>query len=198
MTKQLNEHRNTTRRHGLAATVLATTTLAVGAGTALAAPSDTRPITEAPVVTRDHDAIAAERFDEARRDYDRLFDRAKELDVEPKRNASDEIARDFVLEAKIESLRKDVREETEPEYGTPESVGVSQSTLDAIAACESGGNPAAVDPSGTYRGKYQFDLGTWASVGGSGDPAAAPEEEQDYRAAVLLSQAGSSPWPVCG
>ena len=35
-------------------------------------------------------------------------------------------------------------------------------TLAKIAACESGGNPAAVSPSGQYRGKYQFsraDLG---------------------------------------
>jgi hypothetical protein len=70
--------------------------------------------------------------------------------------------------------------------------------LQAIAQCESGGNPAAVDPSGTYRGKYQFDLQTWASVGGSGDPAAAPEAEQDRRAAMLYARAGSSPWPVCG
>jgi hypothetical protein len=76
--------------------------------------------------------------------------------------------------------------------------GVSQSTLDAIASCESGGDPAAVSADGTYRGKYQFDYGTWASVGGSGDPAAAPEQEQDYRAALLYAQSGSSPWPVCG
>ena len=70
--------------------------------------------------------------------------------------------------------------------------------LRLIAACESGGNPAAVDATGTYRGKYQFDMGTWASVGGHGDPAAAPEAEQDKRAAMLYSQAGASPWPVCG
>jgi hypothetical protein len=76
--------------------------------------------------------------------------------------------------------------------------GVSQSTLDAIGACESGGDPTAVSSDGTYRGKYQFDYGTWASVGGSGDPAAASEREQDYRAALLYAQSGSSPWPVCG
>jgi len=70
--------------------------------------------------------------------------------------------------------------------------------LESIAACESGGNPGAVDASGTYRGKYQFDMGTWASVGGTGDPAAASEAEQDARAAQLYSQSGSSPWPVCG
>jgi hypothetical protein len=76
--------------------------------------------------------------------------------------------------------------------------GVSQETLDAIGACESGGDPTAVSSDGSYRGKYQFDYGTWESVGGSGDPAAAPEQEQDYRAALLYSQSGSSPWPVCG
>ena len=76
--------------------------------------------------------------------------------------------------------------------------GVSMATLESIAACESGGDPTAVSADGTYRGKYQFDYGTWESVGGTGDPAAAPEAEQDYRAALLYSESGSSPWPVCG
>ncbi len=76
--------------------------------------------------------------------------------------------------------------------------GVSRATLDSIASCESGGDPTIVSADGSYRGKYQFSYGTWASVGGSGDPAAAPESEQDYRAALLYAQSGSSPWPVCG
>ncbi len=76
--------------------------------------------------------------------------------------------------------------------------GVSRSTLEAIASCESGGDPTIVSSGGTYRGKYQFSFGTWASVGGSGDPAAASEAEQDYRAALLYAGSGSSPWPVCG
>jgi hypothetical protein len=78
------------------------------------------------------------------------------------------------------------------------ATGVSMATLESIAACESGGDPAIVSSDGTYRGKYQFDYGTWESVGGSGDPAAAPEAEQDYRAALLYSRSGSSPWPICG
>ena len=71
-------------------------------------------------------------------------------------------------------------------------------TLETIAACESGGDPTAVSSDGTYRGLYQFDYGTWESVGGHGDPAAAPAAEQNYRAALLYSRSGSSPWPVCG
>ena len=70
--------------------------------------------------------------------------------------------------------------------------------LEAIAACESGGDPHAIGGGGAYRGKYQFDRGTWASVGGSGDPAAASEAEQDRRAATLYARSGSTPWPVCG
>lgn len=71
-------------------------------------------------------------------------------------------------------------------------------TLTRIAQCESGGDPHAISPTGQYRGKYQFDYGTWAGVGGSGDPAAASEAEQDMRAATLYSQRGAAPWPVCG
>ena len=93
--------------------------------------------------------------------------------------------------------RAKVRRERRELYATLPG-GVSQATLDAIGACESGGDPAIVSSDGTYRGKYQFDYGTWESVGGSGDPAAASEQEQDYRAALLYSQSGSSPWPVCG
>jgi hypothetical protein len=76
--------------------------------------------------------------------------------------------------------------------------GVSIETLESIAACESGGDPTIVSSDGSYRGKYQFSFSTWETVGGSGDPAEASEAEQDYRAALLYSQSGSSPWPVCG
>ena len=69
--------------------------------------------------------------------------------------------------------------------------------LQAIAACESGGNPSTNTGNGFY-GKYQFSASTWASVGGSGNPAAASEAEQDKRAAMLYSRTGPSSWPVCG
>lgn len=92
-----------------------------------------------------------------------------------------------------------------PATPAPDTTPVSSSPstgssphLQRIAQCESGGNPAAVSPGGQYRGKYQFDPATWRAVGGSGDPASAPEAEQDRRAAILYSRTGPSSWPVCG
>lgn len=101
------------------------------------------------------------------------------------------------IRIQIKKIRAAQRKQRREAYATLPG-GVSRATLEAIAACESGGDPTIVSADGSYRGKYQFSFGTWASVGGSGDPAAAPESEQDYRAALLYASAGSSPWPVCG
>ena len=76
--------------------------------------------------------------------------------------------------------------------------GVSRATLEAIAACESGGDPRIVSADGLYHGKYQFSPATWEAVGGSGLPSEAPEVEQDYRAALLYVTSGPGQWPVCG
>jgi Transglycosylase-like domain/Putative peptidoglycan binding domain len=70
--------------------------------------------------------------------------------------------------------------------------------LAKIAQCESGGNPAAISRDGRYRGKYQFTRATWRDLGGTGDPAKAPESTQDAMAAKLYALRGSAPWPVCG
>jgi hypothetical protein len=66
-----------------------------------------------------------------------------------------------------------------------------------IAQCESGGDPTATSKSGTYRGKYQFTQATWESLGGTGDPAEAPENVQDVYAAALYNERGLDPWPAC-
>jgi hypothetical protein len=67
----------------------------------------------------------------------------------------------------------------------------------ALARCESGGNPRAVNPAGYY-GLYQFNTGTWRSVGGRGLPSRASRGEQTHRAQTLFRRSGSSPWPHCG
>jgi uncharacterized protein YabE (DUF348 family) len=69
---------------------------------------------------------------------------------------------------------------------------------DGLANCESTHNPQAVNanPSAglpTY-GLFQFDLPTWASVGGSGNPMDATPEEQIMRAKLLYQSRGLEPW----
>ncbi len=75
--------------------------------------------------------------------------------------------------------------------------GPSRAVLERIAWCESRGNPRAIGGGGQFRGKYQFMQSTWEAMGGTGDPAAASEAEQDYRAAVLFVRWGPGQWPVC-
>jgi hypothetical protein len=97
-----------------------------------------------------------------------------------------------LLRKRIRNVRADLRDKR---AGLTPAV---RATLNSIAACESGGNPRAIGGGGAYRGKYQFSFGTWASVGGKGDPARASEREQDRRAAMLLTRSGRGHWPVCG
>ncbi len=96
------------------------------------------------------------------------------------------------LGKRIRTVRADLRDKR---------AGLTPSTravLKQIAACESHGNPRAIGGGGAYRGKYQFSFGTWASVGGKGDPARASGAEQDRRAAMLLKRSGRGHWPVYG
>jgi len=95
------------------------------------------------------------------------------------------------------ALRTAHRRARPPKPPEPEPVAVP-AHLQAIAQCESGGDPTAIGGGGLYRGKYQFHVDTWRSVGGSGDPAAAPEAEQDRRAIILYERSGPGQWPVCG
>src|SRR3954452_15885792 len=100
------------------------------------------------------------------------------------------------LAADIRRLRKKLRAQRTTTTGT--GGGAATTQLAAIAACESGGNPRAVGGGGAFRGKYQFTYASWTAVGGHGDPAAAPEAEQDRRAALLLARSGTANWPICG
>ncbi|MFJ8506753.1 ubiquitin-like domain-containing protein [Streptomyces avermitilis] len=80
----------------------------------------------------------------------------------------------------------------------PSVAGADDLNWGGLAACESGGRPRAVDPSGTYGGLYQFDTRTWHDLGGSGRPQDASAAEQTYRAKKLYVRRGASPWPHCG
>jgi len=75
----------------------------------------------------------------------------------------------------------------------------------ALRDCESGGDYSITNPSGKYRGAYQFDRSTWNSVAERHapalvgvDPAAASPADQDAMALALYSERGARPWPRCG
>ncbi|MFJ9585536.1 ubiquitin-like domain-containing protein [Streptomyces acidicola] len=95
-----------------------------------------------------------------------------------------------------EALTQVVKVGTKP---VPTSVrGADHLNWAGLAACESGGRPGAVDPSGTYGGLYQFDSRTWQNLGGVGLPQDASADEQTMRAKKLYVRSGASSWPHCG
>jgi uncharacterized protein YabE (DUF348 family) len=85
----------------------------------------------------------------------------------------------------------------------PAPAGGVPSTADgldwaALAQCESGGRADAVSSTGKYHGLYQFSVGTWQAVGGSGLPSQASAAEQTQRAQMLYARSGAGQWPHCG
>lgn len=66
--------------------------------------------------------------------------------------------------------------------------------------CESTDNYTVESANGLFYGAYQFEPRTWRTVGGTGNPAHAPPEEQDARARLLYARRGDQPWPrdYCG
>ncbi len=91
------------------------------------------------------------------------------------------------------------------QVGTAPKPAVAASTASAVggdvwaalARCESGGNPLAVSSNGLYYGLYQFSLGTWRAMGGSGLPTSASAAEQTQRAQALQARSGWGQWPAC-
>ncbi|MEU1790474.1 ubiquitin-like domain-containing protein [Streptomyces sparsogenes] len=96
-----------------------------------------------------------------------------------------------------EPVTRVVRVGTKPRQPLPVA-GAEGLDWRAMAQCESGGRPDAVDRSGRYGGLYQLDQDTWHDLGGQGRPQDAPAAEQTYRAKKLYVQRGASPWPHCG
>ncbi|MBO1770037.1 LysM peptidoglycan-binding domain-containing protein [Agrococcus sp. TF02-5] len=72
----------------------------------------------------------------------------------------------------------------------------SDSTWDALAQCESGGN-WSIDTGNGYYGGLQFSLSTWQAYGGTGNPADASRAEQIRVAENTLAGQGWGAWPTC-
>jgi hypothetical protein len=194
------------------ALALAATTLAPAAAWAADPPSPTEAELRAPLAG--HLTAAGHMRAERRANVqDNLTTRAVRLARKAAELRDERFSGPVVRERLAEEAPAELREEIDEKLAkireareaaragaavAPAPAGGASPALEAIAACESGGDPSAVGGGGLYRGKYQFDMQTWQSVGGTGDPAAAPEAEQDARAAALYAQRGTAPWPVCG
>src|SRR5690625_1144731 len=85
----------------------------------------------------------------------------------------------------------------ESSSGSSDDSSVGSDVWAALAQCESGGDPTAVSSNGLYYGLYQFSVGTWESVGGSGLPSEASAAEQTQRAQTLQARSGWGQWPYC-
>ncbi|WP_347755494.1 transglycosylase family protein [Agrococcus sp. ProA11] len=72
----------------------------------------------------------------------------------------------------------------------------SESTWDALAQCESGGN-WSINTGNGYYGGLQFSLSTWQAYGGTGNPADASRAEQIRVAENTLAGQGWGAWPSC-
>ena len=87
----------------------------------------------------------------------------------------------------------------------PHPDGPSDIQWEALRFCEATGNYEAVNPTGKYRGAYQFSRQTWDWIAGihhdhlvGVDPAAASPRDQDRMAQALYDLRGRGQWPVCG
>lgn len=82
---------------------------------------------------------------------------------------------------------------TEIIYAAAAEFGIDPGYLAAVASCESGLDPSAVNPAG-YHGLFQFDDTTWGAYGYGSiyDPVA-----QARTAARMLAAGMASRWPNC-
>ena len=95
------------------------------------------------------------------RTYLKLYSKPKRLGSDPGRNILLQgvaTRKGRVRAATKAELRASIRILRRSATATSTAAGAAGSQLEAIAACESGGDPTAIGGGGLYRGKYQFTL----------------------------------------
>lgn len=80
--------------------------------------------------------------------------------------------------------------------GASAATAAPDSTWDALAQCESGGNWSTNTGNG-YQGGLQFSPETWAAYGGQGSAADASRDQQIAVAERVLEGQGWGAWPSC-
>ncbi len=124
---------------------------------------------------------------------------------EADRQAERERLRAEELNRREEAMTTSGPTTTIPWDTAPHPRGPSDIQWEALRFCEATGDYAAVNPTGTYRGAYQFSRQTWDWIAGLNfehlvgvDPAAAAPADQDRMAQALYDLRGRGQWPVCG
>lgn len=144
--------------------------------------------------------------------------------------AADEFAEREALDALLEAKRREADREAErvrlreeelrrreeamstpgptttiPWDTEPHPEGPTDIQWEAVRFCEATGDYSAVNPTGKYRGAYQFSRQTWDWIAElhfehliGVDPAAAAPADQDRMAQALYDLRGRGQWPVCG
>ena len=145
--------------------------------------------------------VAADEFAE-RAELDALLEaRQREADREAERAR----LRAEELRRREEAMSTPGPTTTIPWDTQPHPDGPSDIQWEALRFCEATGNYTAVNPTGKYRGAYQFSRQTWDWIAGlyferlvGVDPAAAVPSDQDRMAQALYDLRGRGQWPVCG
>ncbi|MBO9705140.1 MAG: LysM peptidoglycan-binding domain-containing protein [Arthrobacter sp.] len=78
----------------------------------------------------------------------------------------------------------------------PAANAAGESTWDALAQCESGGN-WSINTGNGYYGGLQFDQSTWQAYGGTGSAAQASKAQQIAVAEKVQANQGWGAWPSC-
>lgn len=116
--------------------------------------------------------------------------------------------RELLMEAKIEANRVEpavvalpppppTTTTTAPPAPEPEpaSAPATGDVWAALAQCEAWGTNA--NTGNGYYGYFQFSLGTWHSVGGTGYPTDHDYATQVHFAQILQQRSGWGQWPAC-
>ena len=145
--------------------------------------------------------VAVEEYADQARLEALLAARQAEIDREAERAR----LREAELKRREEAIATPGPTTTIPWDTTPHADGPSDIQWEALRFCEATGNYGAVNPTGKYRGAYQFSRQTWDWIAGLShehlvgvDPAAATPGDQDRMAQSLYDLRGRGQWPVCG
>lgn len=131
--------------------------------------------------------------------------RAEEQAAEQARIDAERVAAEKAEAHRQWHLRQEAKKRASPPRPSRSGIRASQGhvaasgdILDALARCESGGDPGRHSLNGKYHGAFQFLISTWQSIGYEGDPHNHSYATQKEAAGKLIARSGwASQFPRC-